>query len=1206
MKASLVTLLLVFFGKTALSADIFVPGDYSTIAEAIQNSSSGDVIILSPLSSPYTVGTLGVSNDITIRGGGAERYDVVLTTSGNGGVFYVTNSTFVLENLIVSQSSATGEDKGGALTALNSEIHVTNVDFSGNQSLNGGAIFCSESDLYIKYSNFYINHSMYDGGAVYIEAGELECLGSRFEGNYTTHERLINSLSGGGAICISNIESCLDTYSAIFDETDFVDNHSILRGGAVFTKSYVWHSENDDMDLLSFEDCEFEGNYTLDTATVPVFGHAGGGAVMVLHNGYADISGCMFDGNTSYDSNNDTHGGAIYDYITTPQIVNSRFEDNQATSGGALYYTGAYDALRIDPLTTVEKCVFVDNTATDSGGALHMPMGEMYEDPILGMIECLFFRNNATGAGGAIHSGGRVEVLSSLFVENSASSGAAISYYIDTSSYNAVVDRCTFTGNSGLEVVSVVGGLYNDMNLTIKNSDLSYNSAVDIGCQSGSTVAAEYSNSYANYNGSWENCASDLGGNVGYDPSYVDESNVDVTMNDYRKKWSSELLDRGDPTQSDFDETRSDIGWSPVYPEVEIGGVTEIAEAGHYRVTSTATLHSGEDVDIPDGTVLKMDGASNLFIADSNPTNGYNITVGDPNGARTSIVGSDSYSSIAFGDNAAGAPVADCSFNGVLFNKLTSPNVPGFLKFSNCNVSLDGDGGNVKFNESRNVELYFAEVCQGDFKNFDFEALQITDGEMGFGWLTIANSDIDLININFDAVPGARDGDTYPWFWKVLHAGTVPGNPDHIIRDCVFPSQDNLSYAIPLYTSGAEFNMHHNQFTEVEVGAISASVATLYMNNGAMNSFEKTNDPIYAGYSIIAGVQAPMDLYCGYNTFVYPLLSTGDMFVEDACASSDWRNNFWGLSCNNPVDPTNFIPACVSNVQPTLSTCPDTFTPCGPQTGSASTLYSLGEAADDIQNYEAACVYWAQLLLDFPDSKYGTSVTGSIKAIGLLTEYGASNYGQIRLDLEAAAVVTEPTNFLLSVFQQCSALCVEARHGDRTAALALLDALLVEVTGNKDAVFLVNAAIAEIGLWEEEGGLSAAGPEMDQARFVRQMQKLRAYQQALLPMGNMERASSEAPGQEATVQAATFQLHGSYPNPFNPVTTIDLDCLGDVPLLLEIYNLAGQRVDVLQQGEIAAGRHLFQWNADKMASGLYLARAEQGSHTATHKLILLH
>ncbi len=818
-----------------------------------------------------------------------------------------------------------------------------------------------------------------------------------------------------------------------------------------------------------------------------------------------------------------------------------------------------------NPSLIIENSLFVNNVSP-GGRSVALTMTEFGGNTpeSCAIIKSTFANNGYTNSAtdiGAMHIqvSGQTEVLNTIFSGSDSNHGVpgnqqpiAVEYGLPTNML-AIIDYCLFDQDEWLQTNLQE---LNSTNVVISSSD-----------------------------------------DVGF---------VDSESGDYRLRWNSVCLEKGDPNVLDFDETRSDIGWSPDYPEVEISGTVEIDNPGHYLVTATTTVHSGNDVVIPDGTVLKMDGAYNLFIKDSNPANGFNITVGDPNGARTSFVGSESYLSINIGDYAIGAPIADCSFNGVLFNKLSPDNSSRILRFSNCNVSLDGTNGNIAFNDSKNIEVYFAEICRGDFKNFDFELPQIHEGEKGIGWLTIANSDIDLINVNFDAVPGARPGDNYPWFWKALHTGTVPGNSEHIIRDCVFPSQDNQYLAIPLYTSGAEFNLHHNQFTGVEVGAISASVATLNMNNGAMNSFIKTPNQVYLGYSIIAGVQAPMDLYCGYNTFVYPTLDPGDMFVEDACATTDWRNNFWGSSCSFPVDPTGHIPACVSNVQPTLSTCPDTFSPCDTQTGDGSTLYSLGANADAIQNYEAACGYWAQLLLDFPDSKYGTSVAGSIKAIGLLTEYGASDYGQIRLDLEAAAAVTEPTNFLLSVFQQCSALCVEARHGDRTAALALLDALLVEVTGNKDAVFLVNAAIAEIGLWEEEGGLSAAGPEMDQARFVRQMQKLRAYQQALLPMGNMERASSEAPGQEATVQAATFQLHGSYPNPFNPVTTIDLDCLGDVPLLLEIYNLAGQRVDVLHQGEIAAGRHLFQWNPEKMASGLYLARAEQGSHTATHKLILLH
>jgi hypothetical protein len=403
-----------------------------------------------------------------------------------------------------------------------------------------------------------------------------------------------------------------------------------------------------------------------------------------------------------------------------------------------------------------------------------------------------------------------------------------------------------------------------------------------------------------------------------------------------------------------------------------------------------------------------------------------------------------------------------------------------------------------------------------------------------------------------------------------------------------------------------DLQMHHNEFTDVEQGAIYAYGTALNMTNGAMNMFEKSSNQTYLGLPLVAGVQNPVDMYCGYNSLLYDGIAVGDMFVDATCQATDWRKNFWGTDCSNSVDPSGYVPSCVTNYAPTLSSCPNVFVPCDDQLGEESPLYTLGVEADAIHNYEAACVYWTELMVGFPESKYCTSVTGSMKAIGLLTVYGMQSYSQIRSDLEAAAEEAEPIDFLLSVYQLCSAWCVEARHGDRPAALALLEDLLLEVKGNKDAEALINVAIAEIGLYPEQGGTSAAGPEMEVARLERQLQNLRAYQTALLPETTRTRiAEHESGSTEQSTQPNDFQLIGCYPNPFNPVTTIELDCRDDVALALEIYNLAGQRVDVLHSGMISAGRHLFKWNAANMASGIYFVRAEQGKDAVTSKFMLM-
>lgn len=89
-----------------------------------------------------------------------------------------------------------------------------------------------------------------------------------------------------------------------------------------------------------------------------------------------------------------------------------------------------------------------------------------------------------------------------------------------------------------------------------------------------------------------------------------------------------------------------------------------------------------------------------------------------------------------------------------------------------------------------------------------------------------------------------------------------------------------------------------------------------------------------------------------------------------------------------------------------------------------------------------------------------------------------------------------------------------------------------------------------------------------------------------------------------------FKLHGNYPNPFNPVTTIrfDLPVAGQVSV--EIYDLVGRRVMALPAQQMQAGRNqMVRVDASSLASGVYLYRVTAGNRTdasvRTGRMVLL-
>ena len=85
----------------------------------------------------------------------------------------------------------------------------------------------------------------------------------------------------------------------------------------------------------------------------------------------------------------------------------------------------------------------------------------------------------------------------------------------------------------------------------------------------------------------------------------------------------------------------------------------------------------------------------------------------------------------------------------------------------------------------------------------------------------------------------------------------------------------------------------------------------------------------------------------------------------------------------------------------------------------------------------------------------------------------------------------------------------------------------------------------------------------------------------------------------------SFFLDQNYPNPFNPVTVIQYGLAEQSHVRLEVYNLIGQRIATLIDGDRAAGTHSMTFDASHLPGGVYMYRLQTGQFTDTKQLILL-
>lgn len=89
-----------------------------------------------------------------------------------------------------------------------------------------------------------------------------------------------------------------------------------------------------------------------------------------------------------------------------------------------------------------------------------------------------------------------------------------------------------------------------------------------------------------------------------------------------------------------------------------------------------------------------------------------------------------------------------------------------------------------------------------------------------------------------------------------------------------------------------------------------------------------------------------------------------------------------------------------------------------------------------------------------------------------------------------------------------------------------------------------------------------------------------------------------------------FELEQNYPNPFNPSTTIEYEIPARNHVLITIYNINGQVVDVLVDEDQSAGKHTVVWDgrnvkSEQLATGIYLYSIKAGSNEVTKKMLLL-
>ena len=130
--------------------------------------------------------------------------------------------------------------------------------------------------------------------------------------------------------------------------------------------------------------------------------------------------------------------------------------------------------------------------------------------------------------------------------------------------------------------------------------------------------------------------------------------------------------------------------------------------------------------------------------------------------------------------------------------------------------------------------------------------------------------------------------------------------------------------------------------------------------------------------------------------------------------------------------------------------------------------------------------------------------------------------------------------------------------------------------------------------------------------------QVRIFDLSDLRQGAIARAMTDGTGYFALPLAALggqalpqgFTLGPNYPNPFNPSTIIPYQLAASAAVRLEVFNLLGQRITMLVDGERAAGFHTATWHATDgsgraVGAGVYIYRMTVGVESQTGRMVLI-
>jgi subtilisin family serine protease len=335
---------------------------------------------------------------------------------------------------------------------------------------------------------------------------------------------------GGGIKCVDSsptIENCI-----------FSRNSAFSFGGGM----YNYNSSP----VLT--NCTFSENLVLSDDYSP------GGGMYNYHSSIILVN-CTFTRNSGY-SYHDTLGGGMYNYESNPTLTNCAFIENSGSIGGGM---SNYDSNSI-----LTNCTFTRNSVHEGGGGMsnnfhsstiltNCTFNGNFSDWYGGggmdnlqsnvtLTNCTFSGNwTVDGGGGGINHGTNIMTLVNCTFTGNVANDANGGGMCIRDRTSATLSNCTFAGDSAHSGRALVcDSLWQSYPSNLQVANCIFRDGVDQILNNDNSVITI---TYSDVQGGW---AGPGGNNINIDPDFVDATNPDPNLRDYRLRPSSLCIDVGD------------------------------------------------------------------------------------------------------------------------------------------------------------------------------------------------------------------------------------------------------------------------------------------------------------------------------------------------------------------------------------------------------------------------------------------------------------------------------------------------------------------------------------------------------------------------------------------------------------------------------------------------------------------------------------